>query len=356
MSPPGRPKGESRARSARAVTTGRLRPGARSAGRPRSPASILDALPVAVAIVDARGELVAANPAMQARADAPAGAFAVRFPDYHAMLAGDFTTPRELDVVRASNGSAVRERLAVRRSGGHTIVTVLDDLPGADPQTTRLASLGFMVAGVCHEVSNPLAAIHSMVQILQSKRGASPEIFERGLASISSNIARVLGITRTLTDFSRVNDEPMRPVALSQVVEDAASLLKHQTGPNAVLLDVAVSDDALVRARSGELEQVVFNILLNAAQAMDGRGRVTVAGARRGARVELAIRDEGPGIATENLGRIFEPFFTTKDGAGAGLGLAISSEIVHELGGDLRAENDPAGGACFRIELPAAAS
>jgi C4-dicarboxylate-specific signal transduction histidine kinase len=354
MSRPGRPKGESRARSARAVSTRRLRPVARSAGPPPPPASFLDALPVAVAIVDARGELVAANPAMAARAAAADGSFAVRFPDYHAMLAGDFTTPRELDVVRATNRSAVRERLAVRGSGAHAIVTVLDDLPGADPQTTRLASLGFMVAGVCHEVSNPLAAIHSMVQILQSKRGASPEIFERGLASISSNIGRVLGITRTLTDFSRVNDDPMRSVALAQVVEEAASLLKHRTGPNAILLDVAVADDALVRARSGELEQVVFNILLNAAQAMAGRGRVTVAGERRGARVALAIRDEGPGIAAENLGRIFEPFFTTKNGAGAGLGLAISSEIVHELGGDLRAENDPGGGACFRLDLPAA--
>jgi signal transduction histidine kinase len=333
----------------------RVRPVARTAVPP-SPDAVLEALPVAVAVVDARGAIVAANPAMQARAAAADGGFAARFPDYHAVLAGDFTTARELDVVRATDRGSVRERLAIQPSGVHAIVTVLDDLPGADPQTTRLASLGFMVAGVCHEVSNPLAAIHSMVQILQSKRGASPEIFERGLASISSNIGRVLGITRTLTDFSRVNDDPMRTLALSQVVEEAASLLKHQTGPSAIAVDVSVADDALVRARPGELEQVVFNILLNAAQAMNGRGRVAVAGERRGPRVALAIRDEGPGIAAENLGRIFEPFFTTKNGSGAGLGLAISSEIVHELGGDLRAENDPAGGACFRIDLPAAAS
>ncbi len=231
---------------------------------------------------------------------------------------------------------------------------MLDDLPGADPQTTRLASLGFMVAGVCHEVSNPLAAIHSMVQILQSKRGASPEIFERGLASISSNIGRVLAITRTLTDFSRVNDEPMRPTGLGQVVEEAVSLLKHRTGPNAVAVEVAVGEDAVVLARPGELEQVVFNVLLNAAQAMNGSGRVTIAGERRGARVALAIRDEGPGIPAGHLGRIFEPFFTTRDGAGAGLGLAISSEIVDRLGGELTAANVPAGGACFTIELPAA--
>jgi C4-dicarboxylate-specific signal transduction histidine kinase len=332
----------------------RLRPAARTA-RPPAADALLDALPVAVAVVDGRGAVVAANPAMRARAATAHGNFATRFPDYHAALGGDLATARELEVMRAAGGGAVREQLAVRQSGTHAIVTVIDDLPGADPQTTRLASLGFMVAGVCHEVSNPLAAIHSMVQILQSRRGASPEMFERGLASISSNIGRVLGITRTLTDFSRVNGEAMRTIALAQAVEEAASLVRHQTGPNALVVEVAVADDALVRARPGELEQVVFNILLNAAQAMDGRGRVAVLGERRGARVALAIRDEGPGIRAEHLGRIFEPFFTTKNGDGAGLGLAISSEIVHALGGELRAENDPAGGACFRVDLPAAA-
>jgi two-component system sensor histidine kinase HupT/HoxJ len=89
---------------------------------------------------------------------------------------------------------------------------------------------------------------------------------------------------------------------------------------------------------------------------MGGQGRVSVTGERRGDRAVLAIRDEGPGIAPEHLGRIFEPFFTTKpQGAGTGLGLTISREIVHELGGELRAENDPAGGARFVIELPAGA-
>src|SRR2546430_16290683 len=81
-------------------------------------------------------------------------------------------------------------------------------------QTQRLASLGFMVASVCHEVSNPLAAIHSMLQILQSKRGVTPETLEKGLASIGSNIARVLAITKRLGDLSRVGRDPPRPGAV----------------------------------------------------------------------------------------------------------------------------------------------
>ena len=315
------------------------------------PAAILDALPLPVAVVRADGGIVAANRAMQARVPAGAGragaSFAERFPEYAAALGGDPTGAREVAVPGRS------ERLAVSPLDGGAAIAVLDAAPGADPQTTRLASLGFMVAGVCHEVSNPLAAIHSMVQILQSKRGASPEIFERGLASIAANIDRVLAITRTLTRFSRTGDEPARPVELAQVVADAASLVRHQAGPSALAIESAVTGDARVLARPGQLEQVVFNILLNAAQAMGGCGRVTVAAERRGARVALVIRDEGPGIAPEHLGRIFEPFFTTREGTGTGLGLAISSGIVQELGGDLRAENHPGGGASFRLELPA---
>jgi C4-dicarboxylate-specific signal transduction histidine kinase len=147
----------------------------------------------------------------------------------------------------------------------------------------------------------------------------------------------------------------MRPIALADAVTEAVSLLKHQTGPDAVSIDVGVDESAAVLAHTGQLEQVVFNILLNAVQAMCGRGRITIAGERRGARAVLAIRDQGPGIPEADLARVFEPFYTTKPaGEGTGLGLAISSEIVHELGGELRAENRREGGACFVIEVPLA--
>lgn len=225
--------------------------------------------------------------------------------------------------------------------------------PQVNAQTQRLASLGFMLAGVCHEVSNPLAAISSMVQILQSKRGVTPETMEKGLASIASNIARVLVITKKLGDFSRVTGDAPVPVAIDGAVETAAALLRHSPCGHAVGVDYRGAPGAEVLARPGELEQVVFNIFLNAAQAMQGAGRIEARARIDGSCVSLSIRDNGPGISEQHLGRVFDPFFTTKQpGEGTGLGLAISYEIVHELGGTIRASNDPRGGACFEIVMP----
>src|SRR5258708_14620176 len=90
-----------------------------------------------------------------------------------------------------------------------------------DAQTQRLAALGFMLASVCHEISNPLAAVHSMLQILQSKRGVSPETLDKGLASIASNIAPVLAITRKLGDSSRAGADAPAPVAIDTAMESA---------------------------------------------------------------------------------------------------------------------------------------
>lgn len=219
-------------------------------------------------------------------------------------------------------------------------------------QTQRLASLGFMVASVCHEVSNPLAAVSSMLQILQSRRGVSPETLEKGLASIASNVQRVLAITKKLGDFSRVAGDPV-PLPLDQVVDTATALLHHSAAGERVRVEYRGAPGVTVRARAGELEQVVFNIFLNAAQAMPAGGSIEAQARASAHEIVLSIRDSGPGIPAEHLARVFEPFFTTKPpGAGTGLGLAISYEIVHELGGSMRAANDPRGGARFEIVLP----
>ena len=254
---------------------------------------------------------------------------------------------RRNDATKSATRRQPRKALAVRAPRA-------PEASPANAQTQRLASLGFMLASVCHEVSNPLAAISSMVQILQSKRGVTPETVEKGLASIASNIARVLAITRKLGDFSRVRGDAPSPVAIDSAVEAALSLLRHSTHGATVEVQYRGAPGAIVLAHPGELEQVVFNIVLNAAQAMEGAGRIDAVATSSDSTVVLSIRDTGPGIPSGHSERVFDPFFTTKQpGEGTGLGLAISYEIVHELGGTIRASNHPGGGACFLVQLPA---
>lgn len=286
--------------------------------------ALLDALPVAAAILGDDGAVLHANEAMRARVGHSDPA---RLPGAHIT-----ETP-----------------------SGRCVLVLPEAVP--DPQMQRLASLGFMLAGVCHEVSNPLAAIHSMVQILQSRRGVTPETIEKGLGSIAGNIVRVLAITRKLGDFSRVTGDAPQPQAVDAAVREALGLLRHNRWGETVQVAYHGLPGAVTLARPGELQQVIFNVLLNAAQAMEGGGRIEVSTARHDdGRIRVRIRDSGPGIPEENLQRVFEPFFTTKaPGEGTGLGLAICYEIVHELGGTLAAGNHPEGGACMELVLPGAA-
>ena len=270
-----------------------------------------------------------------------------------AMLSGRDGAVLYANAAMRAAPSGARESTPLALGGiGKCTLTVVRPV---DAQTQRLAALGFMLAGVCHEVSNPLAAIHSMLQILQSKRGVSRETLDKGLASINGNIARVLAITRKLGDFSRVGGEPAVPVSIDGAMDAATVLLRHSDQAPGVMLDCRGAGGAKVLARPGQLEQVLFNLLLNAAQAMQGEGRIEVHVQRDGASAVIAIRDGGPGIAPEHLPRVFEPFFSTKPaGEGVGLGLAICNEIAHELGGAMHAYNHPQGGACFELTLPLA--
>jgi len=273
------------------------------------------------------------------------------------LLSGSPLAPMRKYVARKDTGirrSSGREAhsgvaLAATSSRGGRVKGQPEQL---NAQTQRLASLGFMLASVSHELSNPLAAVSSMLQILQSKRGVTPETMEKGLASIAANVARVLAITKKLGDFSRVSGEAAR-LAVDDAVEAAAALLRHSPCGPGVRVDYRGAPGVAVVARAGELEQVVFNIFLNAAQSMQGAGRIEAAARPEGASVVLSVRDHGPGIAPEHLPRLFDPFFSTKQpGEGTGLGLAISYEIVHELGGSIRAANHAQGGALFEVVLP----
>jgi len=323
-------------------------------------ADLVEAVRVPVMLVGPHGEVLAANRALRERLGGRVAATVRETAlEYDEALAGRYDRCASAEVVRYAGGHAVHEIVHVAPFDVGACLTIEDrtrltELESSHAQTTRLASLGFMVAGVCHEVSNPLAAVSSMLQILQSRRGVSAETLDRGLASIAANIARVLAITRKLGDFSRVGGEGLVPVPIDDAMQEAIMLLRHSAWGGAVKVDYRGLRDGRTRAHTGQVQQVLFNVLLNAAQAMQGTGFIEAETCMLGEeRLCVTVRDRGSGIASEHLPKVFEPFFTTKGtGEGTGLGLAISSEIVHELGGRISVENHPEGGARVVIELP----
>jgi two-component system NtrC family sensor kinase len=327
--------------------------------------TFVDALPWPALMVDERGRVTFINREMR-RANALPDTIAdtqlaTLCPEYYAALAGDvpWLTAQTATVNRVAHGATVTEHISLHRLPLGACLFALGQ-PAAtgglgDAQLARLASLGFMVAGVCHELANPLTAINSTVQLLRANPACPPALLEKGLANIAGNVQRILNISRKLNDFSRASDDARASLNLRAAVNDAVSLLRHDSCMREVDVVCALDDATIVHGDPGQLQQVFCNVFTNAAQAMRGSGSLYIGDSRPAENfVEIAIRDTGPGIPEGDLPRLFEPFFTTKPaGHGTGLGLAISNEIVLSHGGSMRAANATNGGACFYIRLPA---
>lgn len=226
----------------------------------------------------------------------------------------------------------------------------------------KLATVGTLVAGVAHEVGNPLTYIRGSVELtlaeadrLAASGGpekAAGERIRADLASVLEGVDRVLEITESLKSVARQGPAGRRVVDASDVARDVARVVRAGLPRSLKLeLDVA-SDPAPVRANPGELSQVVLNLVKNAAEAIGAKpGRVTVRTRAIGDRAFIVVEDDGPGIPPEVQGRLFQAFFTTKE-KGTGLGLNISKRIVEEHGGRLVLRSAPGAGTTFTLELP----
>jgi hypothetical protein len=227
----------------------------------------------------------------------------------------------------------------------------------------RLASLGELAASVAHEIKNPLAGIAGAVRILAEDMPASDPRKEI-MGEILAQIRRLDGTVRDLLTFARPARAEIGPCSLHQVLDRVLLMLAEDpSAANVRVVRDYHADLPPVHADGKLLEQVFFNLLLNAVQAMGGQGTITLRtalgepgatrtdGAPLGRHVEIRLMDTGPGIPAHLLGEIFTPFFTTKP-RGIGLGLAITRRIVEEHGGRISGENLPGQGAAFRICLP----
>jgi two-component system NtrC family sensor kinase len=234
----------------------------------------------------------------------------------------------------------------------------------------RLASVGTLSSGIAHELGTPLGVVLARARLIEED-GSLPRTASASAKIIAEQVERMSRIIRQLLDFSRSGSAKAQarpePVDLAALARSVASLLAPMAHERQVRLQLEHAEPAVVGGDSGPLQQVLVNLVMNALQAMERPGAVTVftgttdaappAGvpAAAGRFARLRIEDQGPGIPPEVMPRIFEPFFTTKQiGEGTGLGLSVIWGIVREHGGWIEVCNIPQGGARFDVFLPAA--
>jgi PAS domain S-box-containing protein len=225
-------------------------------------------------------------------------------------------------------------------------------------QTEKLAALGQFVAGIAHELNNPLQGVLGHMELLRAT-GAFPKQLRREVQTIYREADRAAKIVHNLLVFAGSRRVARRSVSLNAVLQKVLAL--RASAHRALDIEVVRHyDERLPRVASDPLllHQVFLNMVMNAEHAIASTGRrgrieLTTAVARSGDRIVVTVRDTGTGIPEDTLTRIFEPFYTTKEvGKGTGLGLAIAYGIVQEHGGHISAANHPDGGAVFTVELP----
>jgi two-component system NtrC family sensor kinase len=234
-------------------------------------------------------------------------------------------------------------------------VTHEHDMHARLVEAERLAAVGELVAGVAHEVNNPLSSISAFAQLLLRDGTLTPDQHE-SVEVVQAEALRASQVVKDLLTFARRSAPTREAVDLAQVVERALRLRGYQLASHNVRTELDLGADVPpVSADARQLQQVVLNLVTNALQAMPEGGVLRLATHRRGAMVELSIADTGRGIPEEVRSHIFEPFFTTKgEGEGTGLGLSVSYGIIAAHGGTLALTDTSAQGTRFVVTLPAA--
>ena len=269
-----------------------------------------------------------------------------------ARLAASFN---EMAALLREDRAALQDRLGDLERATDELTTAQEQLV----RSARLAAVGRLSAGVAHEIGNPLAAIRGLLDLMQSG-DLDPEEEKEFVGRVQREAERIHHTIRDLLDFSRNAPAPDGGIEtsadLSEVVADTVKLIDRQARFHDI--DIALRlDDGLPRVRGDHerLRQLLLNLLFNAADALDGKGRIEVRATNGVGVVQLIVQDDGPGIDRDIIEQVFDPFVTTKaPGQGTGLGLAVCHTIVEGLGGSIEAANREEGGAALKVRLPVA--
>jgi signal transduction histidine kinase len=224
-------------------------------------------------------------------------------------------------------------------------------------QSEKLASLGTLLAGVAHELNNPLSNISTSAQILREEIDNPEKEFLRTMVNqIDEQTDKARDIVRTLLEFSRTRDFSRQDILLREVVEETIKLLRSDI-PSAMQIELDIPDNLLVSVDKQRMQQVFLNLIKNGVDACGGQGRIWITareciGEER-REVEILVSDNGAGIPPEDLKKIFDPFYTSKDvGKGSGLGLFIVHDIIESHGGEITVDSRLNEGTTFIIWIP----
>lgn len=243
--------------------------------------------------------------------------------------------------------SDLRERLRIRRE--------LEDARMQLMQAEKIASLGRLAAGVAHEINNPLSGILIYADMLMKDLPGNPQ-WSEDLQQVIDQTLRCKQIVNRLLEFSRQSVGQKVLFEVNKIINRSVEMLAHQ----AIFHDVAFAlnlqqDIPMMTGDPGQLQQVFINLMINAASAMNGKGKITITSKldQTSEKVILQFLDTGPGIPSDVINKVFEPFFTTKGpGEGTGLGLSVVYGIIQQHGGSIEVKNLPPAGALFTVVLP----
>jgi PAS domain S-box-containing protein len=344
--------------------------------------NVVESLSEGVVALDLQGRVVAWNGAMEQRCGIAAHeivgqSFLDRLPSYSTeglgeplrrLLAGDIEhfsleampheTLRKGRVVQNLKGSLLRQN---GRPGGAVLlvqdITERLALERSARQAEKLAALGTLAAGLAHELNNPVGIISSRIEIMLLDAESTPlppEVTE-DLRVLHRHAQRVARIAQGLLSFARQSSGQREPVDLNHLLEETLLLIERQVVKEGIVVKRALAPDLpLIWGDGNALQQVMLNLLTNARDALGQGGEIAVQTApvdgQPGA-ARLVVRDTGPGIPPEVLGRIFDPFFTTKS-EGTGLGLSISYGIVRDHKGTVDVQSRPGEGTTFVLTFP----
>jgi signal transduction histidine kinase len=284
----------------------------------------------------------------------------------------------KIDDANAQLQSEITERLAAERTlaeRNQQLEALNERLAGTQSQllqSEKMASIGQLAAGVAHEINNPIAFVRANLHSLDgysrdmlaaldgldgdAARSVDAQFLREDipalLAESIEGVTRVEKIVKDLKEFSHLDEADWQKVDLHQGIDSTLNVAAHELKYKADVVR-EYGDLPAVECLPFQINQVLLNVLVNAAQAIEGRGRITITTGRDGDDVWIRIADTGKGIEPAHRKRIFEPFFTTKPvGVGTGLGLSVSYSIVRRHGGSIDVESEVGVGTAFTIRLP----